>query len=305
MEASGFDVVTGAFAYTGKYITQRLLSSGRTVKTLTGHPNRPNPFGGKVAAVPFNFDNPVELVRNLEGADALFNTYWIRFPRGAVTYDYAVENTLHLIQAAKEAGLRRFVQVSIANASEDSPFPYYRGKAVIERALARSGLSYAIIRPTVLFGHEGILINNIAWILRHMPLFTIPGDGRYGIQPIHVEDVADIAVRCARGTEDTELDAAGPERYTFEELVRLIRDVTKARAGIVHLGPVTVYLMVRLFGYLMGDVILTLDEVRGLMGNLLVSGEPPLGRTSLRQWLLQNADTVGSKYESEIKRHYK
>ena len=162
MEFSELDIVTGAFSYTGKYITRKLLSIGKRVRTLTGHPNRPNPFGNRVSAAPFNFDNPAELTTTLQGAATLYNTYWIRFPYGHVTYDKAVAHTKILINAAKEAGIRRIVHISITNASEGSPFPYFRGKGILENVIIHSNLSYAIIRPTVIFGYEDILINNIA-----------------------------------------------------------------------------------------------------------------------------------------------
>ncbi|MBI1984324.1 MAG: NAD(P)H-binding protein, partial [Acidobacteria bacterium] len=170
MMTADLNVVTGAFGYTGKYITARLLAQGRRVRTLTGHPHRPNSFGGQVDAAPFNFENPAELEKSLQGADAVFNTYWVRFPRGDVTYEIAVENSRVLIKAAERAGVRKFVHVSVSNPSEDSPLPYYRGKALVERAVRESRLSYAVIRPTLVFGIGDILINNIAWFLRRFPV---------------------------------------------------------------------------------------------------------------------------------------
>ena len=162
MSGAEIDVVTGAFSYTGKYIARRLLANGKTVRTITGHPNRENPFGGRVQALPLDFDRPRELAESLKGATTLYNTYWVRFPRRDVTYQRAVENTGTLVKAAVEAGVRRIVHVSITNASEDSPFPYFTGKGRVERVIAGSGLSYAILRPTVIFGAEDVLVNNIA-----------------------------------------------------------------------------------------------------------------------------------------------
>jgi len=299
------DVVTGAFGYTGKYITQRLLAMGRRVRTLTGHPDRPNPFGERVSVAPFNFDNPQELVKSLQGATTLYNTYWVRFPRGQVTFERAIENTKALIRAAGEAGIRRIVHISITNASESSPFPYFRGKGILERAIIHSGLSYAIIRPTVIFGPEDILINNIAWLLRRFPLFAIPGAGDYRLQPVFVEDVAEIAVDAAHRQENVIIDAVGPEIYTFEELVRLIAARVSSRARIVHLRRGLALFLSRLVGYMVGDVVLTRDEVAGLMANLLVSQGPPTGRTRLSDWLSQHADRLGREYASELARHYR
>src|SRR3989339_2052647 len=305
METQELNVVTGAFGYTGKYITRRLLLIGKRVKTLTGHPNRPNPFGRQVSVAPFHFDNPAELTRNLQGATTLYNTYWVRFPYGQVTYDKAVAHTKTLTNAAKEAGIRRIVHISITNASEASPFPYFRGKGILEKAVIHSGLSYAIIRPTVIFGHEDILINNIAWFLTKFPVFTIPGDGDYRLQPVFVEDVAEIAVNAGQLNDNMIVDAVGPEIFRYEELIRLIADRVQSKAKIIHLRPGLALFLSKCIGYMVNDVVLTRDEVEGLMANLLVSKNPPTGKTRLSDWLNQYADTIGTQYASELNRHYR
>ena len=198
MPANDFDVVTGASGYTGRYITRVLLARGRRVKTLTGHPARADPFGDQIEAAPFNFDRPDELKRSLEGARTLFNTYWIRFPYGGQTFDTAVANTRVMLDAATAAGVRKFVvDISVTNATESSPLPYFRSKAMVEAAIKRSALSYAIVRPALIFGVEDILLNNIAWLLRRFPFFAIPGRGDYRVQPIFAADLAEVAVNAA------------------------------------------------------------------------------------------------------------
>jgi NADH dehydrogenase len=305
MQDAELNVVTGAFGYTGKHIARRLLSMGKRVRTLTGHPERDNPFGREVAAFPFNFDRPGDLADSLRGATALYNTYWVRFPRGQVTYERAIENTKTLIRAAEEAGVRRFIHISITNASPDSPLPYFSGKALLEQAVMGSKLSYAILRPTVIFGPEDILINNIAWLLRRFPLFTVPGRGDYRVQPIYVEDMAEIAVHAAGEDANMAIDAVGPETYTFDELVRLIAATVRSRAGLVHVPPRPALFLSGLLGLMLRDVVLTRDEILGLAADLLVSGSPPRGRTRLSEWLDRNASTVGAGYASELKRHYR
>ena len=304
MEIPELNVVTGAFGYTGKYITSRLLSMGKRVRTLTGHPNNQNPFDNQVSVAPFNFDNKSELIKSLQGATTLYNTYWVRFSYGQVTFDKAVENTKVLIKAAEEASVRRIVHISIANASEESPLPYFRGKGILEKVIINSRLSYAIIRPTVTFGPEDILINNIAWFLRKFPIFAVFGSGDYRVQPVSVGDVAEIAVSAAHKDENIIIDAVGPEIYTFEELVRLIADRIRSRAKIIHLRPELAFFLSRLIGYMVNDMVLTWDEVEGLMSNLLVSENPPIGQIHLSDWLSQNVDRIGTKYASELDRHY-
>src|ERR1700690_303218 len=134
--------VTGAFSYSGKYVTRKLLARGEEVITLTGHPNRPDPFNGKVKTFPLDFNDVNGLTESLKGADVLVNTYWIRFDHGQNTQPRAVENTRKLIDAASRAGVKRIVHLSITNPSADSPLPYFWGKAVNERTVVESGMSY-------------------------------------------------------------------------------------------------------------------------------------------------------------------
>ncbi len=305
MSAPEVNVITGAFSYTGKYITRRLLAMGKTVRTLTGHPDNPNPFGEQVRVFPFNFDKPEELVMSLQGATTLYNTYWIRFSHGLVTFDRAVKNTKILIKAAQEAGVQRIVHVSITNPAKTSRLPYFRGKAILEQAIIDSGLSYAIIRPTVIFGAADILINNIAWLLRHFPVFPIFGSGEYCLQPIYVEDMADLVINAGQQEGNLVLDAAGPDIFTFEELVRLIADKLHQRVMIIHANPGLAFYAAKLVEPVVGDVLITRDEIAGLMANLLISQKPPTGHTHLGNWLEQNVDSVGKKYASELNRHYR
>lgn len=297
--------VTGAFSYSGKYIAKRLLEKGEEVITLTNHPNRPNPFNGKIKAYPLNFANEAELVETLRGADVLVNTYWVRFDKGTNTQPKAVENTKTLVQAAVQAGVKRIVHISIANPSADSHLPYYWGKAANEKAVIESGIPYAILRPTVLVGGgEDILINNIAFLLRRLPFFFIPGDGSYGIQPVHVEDLADLAVQGVYSEENYVVDAVGPDSYTFKELVKLIGDTIGAKRLLISMPPRLALLAAQFLSLFVNDVILTPEEVDGLMANLLVSKEPARGKIAFRDWLKENRENIGMKYASELKKHY-
>ena len=305
MKANGFEVVTGAFSYTGKYIARRLLLMGKKVRTITGRPAGESPFGDQVAAYQFSFGNPGQLIQSLEGATVLYNTYWVRFARGKVTFDSAVENTKMLIRAAEAAGVRRIVHVSITNASEDSPFPYFRGKALVEKAIINSNVSYAIVRPTVIFGTESILINNIAWLLRRFPIFAIPGSGNYRLQPVFVEDLAEIVVGTGHRENNIVMDAVGPEVFTYEEFVTLIARNINSRAKMVYVRPWLALLLAKLIGHMVRDMVITKDEIDGLMSNLLISEGPPTGHTRLSEWLEQNGNSVGAKYFSGLRRHYR
>ena len=295
--------VTGAFSYSGKYIAKRLLARGEEVITLTGHPNRPDPFNGQIKAYPLDFDE-ASMTKSLQGVDVLVNTYWVRFDKGENTQPRAVKNTRKLVNAAKAAGVKRMVHISIANPSADSHLPYYWGKAANEKAVIESGMSYAILRPTVLVGTEDILINNIAYLMRRFPLFFIPGDGSYGIQPVFVEDLAELAVEGVYSKENYVIDAVGPDSYTFKEFVKLIGERVGVQRPLISVPPRLALFAAQFLSLFVGDVILTPEEVDGLMGNLLVSKEPARAKTAFKDWLNSNKQTVGTKYASEIQRHY-
>ena len=299
------DLITGAFSYSGSYIAERLLESGRGVRTMTFHPNRSHPLRDRVETFGYAFDDPAELRRSLEGVTTLFNTYWVRFDYGRTTFQTAIENSRTLFFAAKRAGVERIVHVSIANPSLDSPLPYYRGKALVERALAECGVPYTVVRPTLVYGGErDVLVNNIAWLLRRMPAFAVPGRGAYDVQPVHVHDLARICIEGVALDGDRIVDAAGPETMTFEELVHRVRDAVGARAPIVHLPPKMISAVSRVLGLFVGDVVLTREEIKGLMAGLLVSHQAPLGRIAFSQWLDRNAASMGCEYANEIARHF-
>jgi uncharacterized protein YbjT (DUF2867 family) len=298
-------IVTGAFGFTGKYLAQRLLDRGLRVRTLTGHPDRPSPFGDRVEARPFRFDDAAAMAEDLRGAAVLYNTYWVRFPRGDQSFEKAVANSRALFQAARQADVPRVVHISIANPTADSPYPYYSGKAQVEEALRESGLSYAILRPTAMFGKEDILFNNIGWLLRRLPVFGIFGDGKYGIQPVFVEDVAALMMESADRSGDAVLDAVGPETYVYNDLIALMRARLGSRARIIHVPPALSIAAAAALGRAVGDVIVTADEVHGLMDSLLVSQQPPTCPARFSEYLEQHAGEIGREYQSETKRHYR
>ncbi|HMU44148.1 MAG TPA: NAD(P)H-binding protein [Ignavibacteriaceae bacterium] len=299
------NVVTGSFGYIGKCITCKLLEQGEEVRTITTHPDKPNPFGNAVKAFSYNFDNPEELTNSLRGAETLYNTYWIRFEYDNQTYRQTIKNTITLFNCAKEAGIKRIVHISVTNASVNSDLPYYAGKAEQENALINSGVPYTIVRPTLVFGDEDILVNNIAWLIRKFPLFPIFGDGTYRVQPVFVKDLASIAVESSRGEKSVILDAIGPETFTFQEFVQLIASAIKPAAALIHIPPAIGIIFGKLIGLVLRDNILTRNELKGLMDEMLTSKQQPNGTTAFSDWLESHKEKIGSVYSSEIERHFK
>jgi len=290
--------VTGAFGYSGACIARRLLAAGSTVRTLTNTVPAVDPFGGAVPAFPLAFDRPEALRQALAGVDVLFNTYWTRFGTRQEGYAPAVGNTRILFEAAKQAGVRRIVHIGIAHPDSASPLPYYRAKSEVEALLRLTGLSHAVLRPTVLFGGRDILFNNMAWALRRLPVFGVFGGGRFRLRPVHVEDLAACAVRLAGETGDGVCDVAGPVSFVYRDLVGLLARAIGSRALLLPVPPLAGYAVTRALGLAMGDVVMTRDELRGLMGGLLDVDGPAAGSIRLDDWITAEAATLGTTYHA-------
>lgn len=302
MNANSLHVVTGGLGYSGKYIVRNLLEQGLPTRTITNSGHKPNPFGRRLDVRAMSFHDSAALTEALRGASVLYNTYWVRFNHRRFRHATAVDNTIRLFEAAAKAGVRRVVHVSITNPDENSPLEYFRGKAVLERELKSSGLEWAILRPTVLFGAEDILINNIAWMLRHFPVFGVFGDGCYRLQPIAVADLARLAVSAGTAGGNLLINATGPETFTFRELVSTLGLIIGKPRPLVPLPPTLGYQVGKVVGALFGDVVVTREEIEGLMAGLLFVAGPAAGTTRLTDWARANAGTLGVRYASELAR---
>lgn len=294
--------VTGAFGYSGKYIASRLLDRGHKVKTLTNSIHHRNPFGDKIEINPFNFDSPEKLTDSLKGVAILYNTYWVRFNHRTFTFASAVRNTITLFNCAKQAGIERIVHISVTNPSEQSYLEYFRGKATVEKSLQKSGISYSILRPSIFFGEGDILINNIAWILRKFPVFGVFGDGSYRLQPIYIDDLAKLAVEQGESRENTIIDAIGPETFTYRGLVQEIGKIIGKKRPIISIPPTIGCIVGSMIGKIVGDVLITREEIEGLMTGLLYVDSPSVGKTKLADWAKEHAESLGKHYASELAR---
>ncbi len=296
------NLVTGANGYTGRYVARRLLDLGHHVRTLTRDPAT---VAAPIQAFPYTMADPNRLAAAFDGVDTFYNTYWVRFRRGATTHDVAVENSRTLVEAAAAAGVRRIVHVSIMNPDAGSRYTYHRGKALVEDAVRASGMSYAIVRPSVMFGGPEVLLSNVAWLLRRMPLFTVPGDGRYLIRPTHVEDLADLMVRLGTaGRDDVVQNAGGPETFEFGKLVRFIRDTIGARSWVVRSPRALVVPATKVLSRITGDVVVHPEELDALMAGLASCDGPPAGDRRYTDFLRSVRHEYGRHYTNEVRRNF-
>jgi uncharacterized protein YbjT (DUF2867 family) len=300
------DAVTGAFGYSGAAIARDLLAGGHRVRTLTGHPGRA-PAGTAIEVRPMDFSDPGALERDLRGVHTLYNTYWIRFPRGGATHYTAVANSRVLFDAALRAGVQRIVHSSITHADDPaaSSYSYFRGKAAVEEHLKSLGIPYAIARPSILFGGDGVLLNNIGWLLRHLPVFAIGGYGGYRVRPIHVDDLATLMIDLAGREDNVTVDAVGPESLTFRKMVMAIRAATGSHAVVVFVPTWAIPPLAGALGAAVRDELLTSDEYHALTADLADSGAASTGVVKLTDWIAAHGEELGRRYANEINRHYR
>ena len=298
------DVVTGAFSYTGRAIAEELLRRGRPVRTLSRRDAPDDPLAARIERAELQFRDERALREALAGTETLYNTYWVRFAHGATTFDRAVANTRLLLRAAREAGVRRVVHVSVTNPSRDPMLSYFRGKTQVEEDVRASGLLWAIVRPTLVFGQRDILVNNIAWALRRTPVFPVAGDGRYRVQPVSVEMSRRSAQTPASRTGTSWSTRLGPRPSATRSSSGSLRPRSAAAPGSFTCRP-GLCLHWRESPGGPGDVLLTPEELAGLQAELLVSSEPPLGTASFRSWVAANGESLGRHYVSELARNFR
>ena len=299
--------ITGVLGYSGRYVAQEARRRGWRVVGLTDSGHRlPNPEGWELRPMPWSTRDAV-----LDGVDVLVNTYWVRFSyaggrKAAFSHEEAVNNTGKLFEAAQRSGVQRIIHTSITCPDAASPLPYFRGKAELEHALAATGIPHSILRPAVLFGDspsESILINNMAWSLRHLPAVATFGWGSYRLRPLHVQDFADAAMDEAEQEAPRRIiQAIGQESYSFRELWRLLARAMGIRRPILPLPAGIGYAGTCILGRLMGDIMLTRDEIRGLSEDRLYAPGSGIGSRLLNRWVQQHAGTLGNTYESELAR---
>lgn len=282
-------LVTGAFGNTGRAIAGLLLARGVRVRTLT---TRPGPIDTAIEAWSLDFDDPARLAAAFDGVDEFYNTYWMRTGDGS-GYERVIARSEALIDAAVAGGVRQIAHLSVLKADEGSRYPYFRAKTRVEAILRASGVPHAVIRPALVFGGESALLNQLARVLRTTPVFPLAGGGHYRVRPVHVDDVARICVDAARGLDNEPIDAVGPERPTFAELVHSVKDAVGSHALLVPAPGRLVTFGAGLVGRVLRRPLLTSEELYSTVDGLADSDAPATGSRLLSDWLVQHGDELG------------
>ena len=237
--------VAGGSGFIGRAIVRRLAGIPATrVRLLTRDAERARHKFEAPANVEFvsaDVTNRDSLKPALAGASAVvsavqFDGYPIENPRRGLTFervDYG--GTVALLDAAKNAGVSRFIYISGAAADENSSQSGFRAKGRAERAIRESGLSYTIFRPSLVYGAGDRVMNMLVNALSISPVMPVPGTGQQKVQPVLVDDVAAcVALALGGRGRNGAFDVGGPARMTFDDLIRLVMEITGRHRLIIH-----------------------------------------------------------------------
>lgn len=224
-------LLTGASGYVGSYVLRELLKNDHTPYCLVrGSAADLAVQDDALEIVTGDVTDPTSLQGAFDDCDAVIHLVGIIEQRPAqnVTFEHIhVEGTRHVVAAAKEAGIDRFVHMSANGARADGGTAYQRTKWKAEHVVADAGFSHwTIFRPALLFGEPDpgrpeFSSRLLAELVRPFPLLPVFGDGMYEMQPVHVSEVAAAFVQ-ALETEDAHSQtyvAAGPERFPYVEVL--------------------------------------------------------------------------------------
>lgn len=241
--------LAGATGFVGGAIRDELVANGhsvtalsRDVASLAGHP--------RIGAVAGDVAEPGPWSVALRGHDAVVNAVGLLRERGSNTFQRCVvEGARNLVEAAHNARVKRFVQVS-ANGIDAARVPYQRTKLEAERIVRGSGLDWTIWRPSLVIGPRDDLTNRFARLFRWFRLVPYFGDGRYALAPVAASDLARAIVRGMNDAKSRHAtyEACGPQAIPYKEFLRTIRRVAKIRGGVVYAPRWVGYVLAGLFG---------------------------------------------------------
>jgi uncharacterized protein YbjT (DUF2867 family) len=232
-------LITGGTGFVGSAIVEALAQHNHDLRVLARHPA---PSGQEHEQIAGDVTDAATLEGVCDGVDTLVHLVAIIEEQGGATFDTVIrQGSENIFREARRAGVRHVVYVSALGAQDNPRFQYHQAKWRAEQALQQSGLPHTILRPSIIFGPGDGFLSLLAGVVRTFPLTPVIGDGKALFQPVHIRDVAEIVTRIVEAPDVTPSDPmeiGGPGVFTFEELIRLIREELEVQRPKVHV-PVT------------------------------------------------------------------
>lgn len=235
-------VVTGGTGFLGRHISRALLDHDHDVTVLGRNPNKVSsiPQLAGANATKADVTEPATLRGGFEGAEAIvqaaqFPNHPVEVPRRGLTYDrYDRQGTVNVLAEAERAGVTKFVYISGAGADPVSEKTWYRAKGLAEQAIRRSGIDYAIVRPSWAYGPEDRALNRFAQIAKLSPVVPQPGSVPQRIQPVYVGDIALAVARVFERDAWNEVYEIGSrEVMTMNEVVHTLLEVMGKKRSVL------------------------------------------------------------------------
>ena len=261
-------LVTGATGFLGRRVIRELLDRGDQVRCLVHTPGRERIFHHRDVEVQYgSVRNPESLSNAFYDVEAVAHLVGIIRPRRRDSFEgIHREGTINVLTAAKEAGARHFLHVSVIGSANDRTYPYLYTKWLGEQEVINSGLPYTIFRPSMLYGEGDEFLNALAGLVRLFPLVPVIGSGNNRMQPLAADDLA-RCIAATLGREDLKgrtLDLGGPGRLNYNELVSEVAKAMGKRHLKVHLPTWLMYAVAKVSQGLLSRAPITTDQIKML-----------------------------------------
>lgn len=223
-------LVTGASGYVGNNLVRRLVELGKPVRAMVNNPDkalvRLGDIEKKIQIVKGDVTKPETLTDWVQDAEVVIHLVAVAIEKGRRTYETVnTQGTVNMVDAAKRAGVRRFINMCQNGASVQSPSRFLRSKGIAQEYVAASGLDWTAMRPSVIWGPQDEFANVQARLIKMTPfVFPIVGDGKARFQPVYIGDVVEAFARSVDdpSTIGHEYELGGPEVLTYEEIVKRV-----------------------------------------------------------------------------------
>ena len=283
---NGLVTVFGGSGFVGRQVVRALARDGWRIRVPMRRPHlgqdlKVSGTVGQIQLMQANLRFPESVERALDGADACVNLVALLYESGSQTFEALhIDGAESIAQACAARSITNLAHISAIGADPEAESDYSRTKGVGEQRIRAHVPTADILRPSIIFGEGDGFFTRFASMARFAPALPLIGGGKTQFQPAYVADVGDaVAAVLKRGTTGTTYELAGPQTYSFRQLMRFTLDTIDRRRFLVPVpwfaaGPMG------LFGELAGkapfvEPLITRDQVETLKVDNVASGEHP------------------------------
>jgi NADH dehydrogenase len=261
--------LTGATGFVGRYMLKRLLAEGHSVRALVREPQKAGELSqGEVDLVPGDVVEGTGLEQGMQGCDAVIHLVGIIVEKGRNTFERVHHfGTRNVVEAAKRAGIRRFIQMSALGVRADGVAAYQVTKWRGEEEVRHSGIPYCILRPSLIFGEGDGFVTQMMETMRSAPFFRpVPGSGKPKFRPIYIEDVTACFVRAltAEAATHQTIELGGADELALNDVLAEIARCAGVRKPAIHIPMPLMFAGAAVAQAVLKNPPVTVDQLRML-----------------------------------------